>query len=75
MPASTGRRLPSPLTPEMVSAGLNAYWGLDREHDPDERIVSEVFRAMLLASPETNRAAFLRPRSIPRSRKRSCEDR
>lgn len=37
------------ITPQMVAAGLDAYWALDREHDPDERIISEVFRAMMSA--------------------------
>jgi hypothetical protein len=36
------------ITPEMIEAGLDAYWNLDREADPDERIVSEIFRAMIL---------------------------
>jgi len=39
------------VTPEMIEAGLDAYWNLDREADLDERIVSEIFRTMILARP------------------------
>lgn len=39
------------ITSEMIGAGLDAYWKFDREDlDPDERIVREIFVAMLLRS-------------------------
>lgn len=35
------------MTPAMVAAGVDAYWACDREFDASEKIVSEVFQAMI----------------------------
>jgi hypothetical protein len=45
------------LTPEMIEAGLSAYLSLDREHDPYERIVTEIFQAMVAARLPKGQAA------------------
>jgi hypothetical protein len=37
------------LTPAMIEAGVEAYRACDRDYDPDERVVSEVFQAMAAA--------------------------
>ena len=39
------------VTPEMVSAGVDAYLECDREHDPWEQIVSQVYSAMAIRVP------------------------
>lgn len=38
------------LTEAMVSAGIGAYFMLDREYDNSERIVTEIFQAMIAAA-------------------------
>jgi hypothetical protein len=38
------------LTPEMIEAGIDAYSRLDREFDSTERIVTDVFLAMVEAA-------------------------
>lgn len=47
------------ITPAMIAAGVDAYLDCDREFDPPEQVVMEVFRAMLQArhAPTTEAAS------------------
>jgi hypothetical protein len=38
------------ITPKMIEAGTEAYYGFDNRFDPVECGVEEIFRAMVLAS-------------------------
>jgi hypothetical protein len=39
------------VTPEMIEAGVDVYLECDREQDPWEQIVSQVFMVMWTATP------------------------
>jgi hypothetical protein len=57
------------ITDAMIDAGIDAYLALDREWDLPERIVRDIFEAMLQASlnpPPTTEAALSR-RSVRQS--------
>ena len=41
-------------TPVMIDAGVSAYLALDREWDSLERIVTDVYEAMVLAARQSN---------------------
>lgn len=47
---SAGSNKKIEVTPQMIEAGLDAYWSLSRDDEDDERIVREVFEAMVRQS-------------------------
>jgi hypothetical protein len=55
------------ITPQMIDAGIEAYHQLDRDFDADSRVVSDIYRAMSLASKLPKHAASLDRRSSERS--------
>jgi hypothetical protein len=52
------------VTPQMIEAGVAAYLACDREFDPVERIVREVFEAMV-RPPQPTGVTSSNQRSVP----------
>ena len=49
------------ITPQMIEAGIEAYWEFEHDHDAEDRIVSRVFRAMHKASRASSSEASWYP--------------
>jgi hypothetical protein len=56
------------LTPAMIDAGVDAYLALDRGFDQPDKIVMEVFQAMIRARHEPTTAAALDRQLVRQSR-------
>lgn len=55
------------LTPAMVQAGVDAYRECDRDFDSDERVVTEVFQAVLESACGRKIVVSLGPESSAQS--------
>lgn len=51
----------SEITPAMIAAGIEAYLACDREFEPYEKIITDVFRSMVEARREQTPAVSSDP--------------